>query len=289
MKFAYLIMAHHRFDVLKRLLQDLDDARNSIFLHIDKKTKNVPWNELKKELKNAELIIIPRLSIYWGGDSQINCILRLLREATTHDIYDYYHFLVGVEFPLKSQNIIHQFFEDNNGYEFIGYDNKNNFADRLQYYRFGAKYARSKKKIECLICRLDDKFLKFQKKINVNRLKHDAEYYKKGYANWSITDKCARYIVSNRKSLMRMCKYSFCADEVFIHTLLYHSAFKDSVYDIEHEYKSAMRLTTWDNKFNRLSLADLPVLLTSDALFARKFDGEDAIPLIDAIIKNRNE
>ena len=38
-KHAYLIMAHHRFDVLKMLLTDLDYKDNDIYLHIDKKQK----------------------------------------------------------------------------------------------------------------------------------------------------------------------------------------------------------------------------------------------------------
>lgn len=35
---AYLIMAHNQWDVLEQLLRALDDPRNDIFLHIDKKT-----------------------------------------------------------------------------------------------------------------------------------------------------------------------------------------------------------------------------------------------------------
>ena len=34
---AYLIMAHHRFDILGAVLLDLDDYRNDIFLHVDRK------------------------------------------------------------------------------------------------------------------------------------------------------------------------------------------------------------------------------------------------------------
>ena len=67
MKFAYLIMAHHRFDVLKLLLKDLDDQRNDIYLHIDKKTKSVPFGELKRCVSSARLIFVKRNKIQWGG------------------------------------------------------------------------------------------------------------------------------------------------------------------------------------------------------------------------------
>lgn len=42
MKHAYLIMAHHEFEVLGKLVQAIDDKRNDIFIHFDGKLKNLP-------------------------------------------------------------------------------------------------------------------------------------------------------------------------------------------------------------------------------------------------------
>lgn len=36
-KHAYLIMAHNEFDILEKQLILLDDYRNDIYIHIDKK------------------------------------------------------------------------------------------------------------------------------------------------------------------------------------------------------------------------------------------------------------
>jgi hypothetical protein len=36
MKHAYLIIVHHEFEVLKLLLQALDDPCNDIYIHFDK-------------------------------------------------------------------------------------------------------------------------------------------------------------------------------------------------------------------------------------------------------------
>ena len=41
MKHAYLILAHHEPEVLQLLLTSLDDARNDIFLHIDRRSKRL--------------------------------------------------------------------------------------------------------------------------------------------------------------------------------------------------------------------------------------------------------
>ena len=39
MRHAFLILAHNEFQILKILLSMLDDGRNDIYLHIDKKGK----------------------------------------------------------------------------------------------------------------------------------------------------------------------------------------------------------------------------------------------------------
>ena len=68
MKHAYLIMAHHEFEVLGKLIQAIDDKRNDIFIHFDAKLKSYPV--LKAH--NANLYILEkRIDIHWGHISQI--------------------------------------------------------------------------------------------------------------------------------------------------------------------------------------------------------------------------
>ena len=44
---AYLIMAHNQWELLAQLLATLDDERNDIYLHVDKKA-SPPENKLRK-------------------------------------------------------------------------------------------------------------------------------------------------------------------------------------------------------------------------------------------------
>ena len=46
-KHAYLIMAHNEFYILEKLLKLIDDERNDIYLHIDKKAKNFNFDKIK--------------------------------------------------------------------------------------------------------------------------------------------------------------------------------------------------------------------------------------------------
>ena len=47
-KHAYLIMSHNDFYILEKLLRLLDDRRNDIYVHIDKKVKNFDFKYFKK-------------------------------------------------------------------------------------------------------------------------------------------------------------------------------------------------------------------------------------------------
>lgn len=289
MKFAYLVMAHHRLDVLKMLLKDLDDKRNDIFLHIDKKTGHYDIDDIRKNVHNANLIIVKRKAVFWGDYSQIACVWSLLDEAIKYGFHDYYHLLVGVEFPLKSQDEIHKFFENHKGYEFIGYDKEDHcFLQRVKYFYFWGKYARANKKSDIRRFGWGQVLLAWQKKVGINRIRGQEDYYKKGYANWSITHELGLYILSNSKELKKY-KLSYCGDEVIFHTIVYHSPFYEKIFDKDDEYKSVMRITTWENSKNQYHVGDVEKLLNTGMLFARKFDGEDAIEAINRIIELREK
>lgn len=53
MKHAFLIIAHNEYPVLEVLLSMLDDERNDIYLHIDKRATEL-FQQIKKESQNAE-------------------------------------------------------------------------------------------------------------------------------------------------------------------------------------------------------------------------------------------
>ena len=122
---AYLIMAHNHFDFLKELLACLDDSRNDIYLHIDKKAGPFDKSGFSDIVKKSRLYFTERLDVHWGGYSQIACELLLLKSAVSRHpqgVYTYYHLLSGADLPLKSQNEIHTFFERHAGKEFLAFD-----------------------------------------------------------------------------------------------------------------------------------------------------------------------
>ena len=89
MKHAYLILAHNAFDMLQLLIDCLDDSRNDIYLHIDKKVATLPAVHVRK----SELFFIDeRKDVRWGDLSMVEAEIALLKAAVDHGTYQYYHF-----------------------------------------------------------------------------------------------------------------------------------------------------------------------------------------------------
>lgn len=64
-KHEYLIMAHSDWDLLSKLLKCIDDGRNTIFIHIDKKSKFE--SSMVYKTVNAKCTFIKRRKVAWGG------------------------------------------------------------------------------------------------------------------------------------------------------------------------------------------------------------------------------
>ena len=50
---AYLIMTHGNFEILKLQLEMLDDSRNDIYIHVDKKVKNFDFLFFRTYVKKS--------------------------------------------------------------------------------------------------------------------------------------------------------------------------------------------------------------------------------------------
>lgn len=271
---AFLILAHDNSLSFRTLLELLDDERNDIFIHMD--IKNTGYNEdiAKGIVKHAGLFHIGRTNIRWGGYSQVNAEIALLKYATRCGQYAYYHLLSGHDLPIKNNDYIHKFFQDNYGKEFVQFQSKNfSYVDRVKYFYLQDLIGRNKK---TPIWFLDKVSVKIQKILRINR--NGGIVFQKG-ANWfSITDGLARYVVEKEPWIRRTFKNTFCCDEIFLHTLIVNSDYKNQLAQksFDDDTMSMVRLIDWKRgKPYVFRNMDFEELVQSDCLFARKFD--DAI------------
>lgn len=290
---AYLIMAHNDLDILKKMLRLLDDSRNDIYIHIDSKIKKINFKEYQNICNLSKVNFIKRMDCRWGDYSLIECELRLL-EASIKEKYSYYHLISGVDLPIKSQNEIHKFFEDNKGKEFIHFCNKEdtNYArKKVQYYYFMTKYLRNSKKIPLYTQKIINKIsINIQKMCGVNRIK-DKEI---GFGSqwFSITDNLARYIVNNEEWIYLNFKNTKCPDEIFLQTLIKNSEFENNIFgkNLQGDYISCLRYIDWirGNPYT-WKKEDFNELIKSEFMFARKFSSFEDEEIINMICNYLND
>ncbi len=293
---AYLIMAHNNFDYLKILLKSLDDPRNDIFIHIDKKANFTDFDLLKSTIQFSSVYYIKQRNVKWAAFSGILCEIDLLKAATGKDQYDYYHLLSGSDLVIKTQDELHQFFNQNKGKEFVAFDAQHmddQYLDRVKYYYFFQDvYGRNRKNIFLIGLYVVDKILlSVQKIIRVDRIKEIDLEFQKG-ANWfSITHDFATHVIQQEKWIKKTFQYSLSGDELFLQTILINSRFKDNLCQPKRlEENLNMRLIDWTRgKPYTWRKEDFPVLINSNMFYARKIDPSIDNEIITLVSRNMIE
>lgn len=262
---AFLIIAHNEFDILEKVIKLLDDNENHLYIHIDKKVKDFNFDKFSSIAKKSKIFFTNRINVSWGGYSLVQCELLLLKEAIVHN-YEYYHLISGVDLPLKTNEEIHDFFNKNKGKEFISYDKNasdTEIESRIKYYYLlQDKFGRSSK----LAYIIQACCIRIQKILNVNRIKNIKYTLKKGTQWFSITNNLAHYIVEKENEIYNLFRFGCCVDELFLHTMVYNSNFRDKVAGDSLRYVDWIRGGPYT-----FTEEDFDDITSSDKIFARKF------------------
>ena len=272
MKHAYLIIAHNEFEVLHRLLQAIDDERNDIYIHFDRKLKEYPVFRTE----HAGLYILTeRVDVRWGDLSVVEAEYALFEAAYRQGEYDYYHLLSGVDMPLKSQDYIHDFCTKHKGKEFIGYshgDLRAHIERKVQRYHLFPKHFRETKGWKALGRKyLRSAFLQLQ--IWIGRKRNRNVSFKKGTQWISITHDLVAYLLAQKKQVLDTYHHTFCSDEIVVQTICWNSPFRDNIFDQQDEGRGSMRMIGWkNNQIVDWEEEDYDNLMASEAMFARKFN-----------------
>ena len=275
-------MAHNDIYCFSKLIDLLDDERNDIFVHIDKKVDIKPFKQVNHNKSN--IYFTERIEDRWGDISLVKTEYILLKAAyNNNQSYSYYHLISGVDLPLKTQDQLHDFFDKYQGKEFVGLAApfSKEAEKRVKYHRL-VRYHRS----PYLVLRIADKvldrlFVQVQRLLHLER-KYD-EIFTMGPQWFSITEDLVKYVLDDEEKVMDFCSHSTCSDEVFLPTLVRNSSFKDRIYN-EEQYASCLREIdfkrgnpwTWRND-------DYEHLIHSDRMFARKFSSAIDKTIIDRI------
>lgn len=277
MKHAYLILCHNDFEQLRLLIESLDDVRNDIFVHVDKKADC----DLESfHVYKANLFFIKRrLDCRWGDFSLVEAELMLMEEAFHRNKYSYYHILSGSDLPVKSQDYIHRWCEEYPGVEYIGFsgpDTDKEAAWRVNNYFFFSRDFQSQNLYKRMMRKL---CLMAQRLIPIIQ-KPKGIVYKKGSQWGSDTHNFVGHILSRKDFINKTFKHTYCPDELFLQTLCWNSDFRKNIYNENDEFEGCKRYIKWDKGcLFPMDDKSLKEALKSERWFARKFSSNSDIDL----------
>lgn len=287
MKVAYLIAAHNQPQHLARLVKALVTDWAYVFIHIDAKSNITQFQSLIPE--NDHIFFLKgnqRVKVYWGGFSQVLATLNLLQAASScGQDFTRYCLLSGSDFPIKNNERIQVEFSSQK--EFIRVDRKLDYSNQhkqsrnIKYFYFRDQPQYRGNWFSGIVPRPRQQF----------NIYHGASW-------WSLTKKCIDYILAflnQNPHYLEFYRYTNSSDETLFHSIVKQSPFREQ---ITHDFEKIGASKLVNSKIHGchyvqwaegakspkvLVAEDLSSLMSSEALFARKFDQAMSQELLDSI------
>ena len=223
---AIIILAHRDFEQLIHLIEYFKHDC-SVFIHIDKKA--FISNEQLNTIQTLPQVkaICRKYSVHWGGFSMLKTELYMLRLAMENSDAHYYHLISGQDYPIKPLSQFLDFFDQNNGREYIRLANiPNPRWDNYTYIRFKYFYPHdyinnhNRDKAHSKI----NKIINFEKKVGIKRRIPDHFDMLYGSTQWfSITNKAVETLLDytkKHKSFYRRTRWTFAPEEYYVATVV---------------------------------------------------------------------
>lgn len=294
MHLAYLIPAHNTPNHLSRLINALNVPGVHFFIHIDRKSNNLLFEE-KINIPNITFIK-NRVSVYWGEFSQVQTTINLIIEAlNSQNKFDYLILISGSDYPLKSASYINDSFTQRVGSEFINLvemPNQKAAKTLERLYKYQAQTLHDNRLYKIIVKIL---FILINKILRWKRDYEKALVQLKPYAGsswWALSAEACQYIllfIETNPEVVEFFKNTLFPDESFFQTIIGNSKFRTQV-------KRNLTFTEWKSIRNPelLTIEHLQNLKIMDKimkedvyghgelLFARKFR-DDSLELTDFI------
>lgn len=290
-KIAYCIMVHNDVEHLKSLIKALGD-NCEIFIHVDGYVDDKPF--IDQIIASNVHFLQPRIRVSWAGISMVDVMIELLRMALSFsENFSHYVFLSGSCYPIKSNEIIHNFLTSNSKTSFIKYIDARkdpNFEKQIKYNYWMENPFKVRNRLTHQTTRILRRLSILIRSKNNRWRKNIVPYHG---SNWvAINLECANYILKFNDEnpwFREMFKYTYAPDEHYFHTILGNSPLSQQctgLQDFQYfglDYLSNLHiihisLTKW------YTIDDLEEIVSSEKLFVRKvrsFDGKKLIQKIN--------
>jgi|ERR1017187_2504872 hypothetical protein len=271
-RIAYIISAYQKPALLARLVRRLDSPQDWFFIHYDLRSPEQEFHQLVEAFKDKPNVkLLPRHKCRWGDFGHVLVSLKGIEEiARLGFACEYAIVLTGQDYPIKSNEMIRRRLKTGAGRSFmeatawpiLNWENGRAIR-RIQNYHLHLPFPRWSRSLGWPASRQNIP-IPMRRKIPGGLHPHFGSSY------WYLHRRCLEYIhdyVRQNPEYVRFFYRVLIPDECFFQTLLMNSAMAG---DIE---KRTLTYVDWRPPWpGILTVHDLPRLLASDSLFARKFD-----------------
>lgn len=272
MRIAYIVSAYKRPEQLVRLVRCLAGSAAAIAVHVDAKTGKHDFERMVDGTRGLESVrFLTRHACYWGGFGHVAASLKGIAHLAEGRVeYDYAVLLTGQDYPLVPAAQLEQFFARSGGRSYMSYW-RLPFApwtgrgglDRLEFSHYvGPRHLHVRSP--------------FRRTLPAGLTPFGGSPY------WALAAPVVEFVhdlVGRRPEIVRFFERVFIPDELFFQTVIMNSKFASSIVD------DNLRYIDWQAQPapKILTVADLPALLRSGKLFARKFDTEVDAGVLDEL------
>lgn len=258
---AYLVLVHRYPNQFKRLFKAIYHPDNYYLIHVDKKS----GIELQTEIANF-LSSFPNASLLeskktlWGGYSLVDAELRAIKKLLKiNKAWDFFINLSGQDFPLKSQQFIHDFLRKNKDKDFLKIsDQRKNRPNTLH-------------RIENHVVELNDQVI-VEPIVKRSFLKGVTPYI--GNQWMILSRKFCEFVTNNPESerFKTFYKNTLIADEGFFQTVIMNTSYKSTIVNDDQRLIDWVPMGTIKLRPRDFISKDASFLMNNKNLFARKFD-----------------
>ncbi len=278
---AYFILVHRYPNQFKRLFKAIYNPANQYLIHVDRKSQKDLYAQVAfflEEFPNAYML--ESQNVVWGGYSMVDVELKGMKKLLKINAkWDFFVNLSGQDFPLKTQTAIQSFLKKNSKSSFLKFvdqvEERPNTLNRIQNY-------------------FQETSVGFNGTPTKRKYLADTTAYIGG--QWKIlTRECCEFLCTSPKvkKFRTFYKHTLIPDESFFQTVLMNSGYEGKL--INDDKRAIIWIPDFGPKLNSknftanttseliasgeiklrpkvLTKKDMPFLLSSEALFARKLD-----------------
>jgi hypothetical protein len=304
MTIACIILAHQLPNQLASLIGALRHPQVRVYLHVDRRKSLAPFTQALEEAGLDDVVPLRRHVSHWGGANCVDAALEGVA-AGVADGCDYVILISGQDFPLRPADEIVAFLETAASRSYVSYMPVEESTagqrgqawhgrHRTEFYTYTVRGLREL----CVPRGEDTSFLSRRGRILNELLRLRSSLHGKrrhpsyaqpftGASWWNLSRPAADYVlrfVDEHPDYRRYHEYTMAPDELFFQTILVGTDFANNYEVINDD----LRYVNWpDGAPHPLTLTtrDLPAMLQSGKLFARKFDRN----VDDAVIRELAE